>query len=1485
MPKVVFPCDLDNWWRVKGDLSALKDDCLKGDFTVKELAVSHHKIWEKNLGILEPCVLKWEETVFSGLVKYFNRHANQEETSQFLLVTFPSIIDLALDLEAHLPTDGIDIVEQQKGEIRELSRELCCCVVACGFLCLFPDDNRGWRTKLNQINFTKFFTFLHMPSQMAKLKCILHFIDRVTIDKKKMTGTVTFTRQVIKMEELPTIDTWLNCNWDLCDVSIQHEGLIEQAVPGAVEVDFANRCIGGGVLSKGRVQEEIRFTVCPELLVSLLLMETMEDNEAIVVHGYEQFSTVHGYASELRYIGDYKDESEVDEFGNKRNMLCAIDAVSYRHDNNIQLGRQYTDTCVLRDLNKAFTGFCVPLTVPSNEPGRKTSEDSFVTASTSGELTESSNVDSDDNQEDTVHAHVCNYVDNLIQRAITLALPDATKAISDAEELSDMPRCNPDQALQRQSSMDHLEINFRDWFNNYRRRSSNLSDLSSRRSSYDFASRRSSVCSAKGYSSEYSSEFEEYYENFQQEQKYKYHTIKEEVGSSCIIEFASNLAASLLQEGTREASSNVLSEFDTGLPSYDIQRPLPIRISTTSLSTVESVENEDAIVQEDCVRQFVDELFENVWPFDGSREGDQADVEIQRGFLHEFYEGCAIPIDENKGDNHDDDSVVIEDDIGEPYIVDEMVLTAVADHLVGVAFQEALLEYRYIMNENNKSKGNSISSVSESGQSEHSIDLKDQLDSKPNMDQAVKVAEKVMTKLFGEVDFGTRKTSSSPTQENMNESNNINIPNTEICDSNFSNLLAVDNSYTLHSKSYSGSEEGGASASTSPTEACLGLDGKMLDSSLTTRSDNEDNQSFNLNSSNLSSHSDSTNNSDDLNNQNIALIDKSNAKLTGACPKTLDTKIDSNCGTNVKNSGKEMESNSISVSPKKHKNATTGGRQRTSSQKSSDSGECAGARQPFVAKVIQCPDSTGQDGSQLSATISNQTSNYRPHSGSKSNKLMPPCQGRLKHVYVAGNRKNYDQFANSLSRDLLTNAFLQVQEHSEPVIYPRRSSEPMQISNGAALQRFEHSVNSVNGRHSGKSKTDEDISQFDDEWLQQFSGKSSSGFRDPVLSRFAEELMKVNVSVPPLQLPLTSDNVSISGSSHSVCSTISSFRDPLLASFEEELLSVKPSVAKTQMSWSKMKGSMCSPRQDRNSNSSSSHDSKKQMGISLSGDSENSGLSWRSSKSNSSPFTLSVSEYADMLSLRIICEALTVACPQDSKLNESVESSKKTSVSLDIYSDILAISILGASVQTALMANSDWLEQNKMVTWSEVTECVHYSEEDNIENSDLDISRERIPSCSESRSSGEYEDALDIPYQRLEEFADVLATKVLINSVAITKRENMCSLRRQYGRPIATGNWGCGAFGGDPHLKSLIQWMAASYAGCPRLIYYTFGSQQLKKFEEVVVIVQERGWDVSRLMQVVRRYCIIAEKEINEQGFVSRHLFDVILNGELFPGL
>ena len=47
-------------------------------------------------------------------------------------------------------------------------------------------------------------------------------------------------------------------------------------------------------------------------------------------------------------------------------------------------------------------------------------------------------------------------------------------------------------------------------------------------------------------------------------------------------------------------------------------------------------------------------------------------------------------------------------------------------------------------------------------------------------------------------------------------------------------------------------------------------------------------------------------------------------------------------------------------------------------------------------------------------------------------------------------------------------------------------------------------------------------------------------------------------------------------------------------------------------------------------------------------------------------------------------------------------------------------------------------------------------------------------------------------------------------------------------KTIATGNWGCGAFGGDYELKFFQQWIAASFAGIKRLDYYTFNNKKMQ---------------------------------------------------------
>ena len=57
-------------------------------------------------------------------------------------------------------------------------------------------------------------------------------------------------------------------------------------------------------------------------------------------------------------------------------------------------------------------------------------------------------------------------------------------------------------------------------------------------------------------------------------------------------------------------------------------------------------------------------------------------------------------------------------------------------------------------------------------------------------------------------------------------------------------------------------------------------------------------------------------------------------------------------------------------------------------------------------------------------------------------------------------------------------------------------------------------------------------------------------------------------------------------------------------------------------------------------------------------------------------------------------------------------------------------------------------------------------------------------------------------------------------------------------KTIATGNWGCGAFGGNHQLKFIQQWIAASFAGIKRLDYYTFGHQKMEEAQKNYNIIK-----------------------------------------------
>ncbi|EEC76505.1 hypothetical protein OsI_14272 [Oryza sativa Indica Group] len=98
---------------------------------------------------------------------------------------------------------------------------------------------------------------------------------------------------------------------------------------------------------------------------------------------------------------------------------------------------------------------------------------------------------------------------------------------------------------------------------------------------------------------------------------------------------------------------------------------------------------------------------------------------------------------------------------------------------------------------------------------------------------------------------------------------------------------------------------------------------------------------------------------------------------------------------------------------------------------------------------------------------------------------------------------------------------------------------------------------------------------------------------------------------------------------------------------------------------------------------------------------------------------------------------------------------------------------------------------------------------------------------------------------------------------------------------VSTGNWGCGAFGGNPEIKSMIQWIAASQALRSFINYYTFESESLKRLEEVTEWILRHKWTVGELWHMLVEYSSQRLRgEINE-GFLTWLLPKDIPNGDV----
>ena len=161
------------------------------------------------------------------------------------------------------------------------------------------------------------------------------------------------TRSSLAPMDLPT---WKQSSAPLATVVTVPQGHNIEDATGCLQLDFANAMIGGGVIGRGCVQEEIRFLVCPQLLVTRFFCERMGPREAIKMFGFRQVCKYRGYNDTFKYNGPHSDETRIVQHKGQNIAdvsITAADAVNYQSRGR-HPSEQYKTEEMKREMNKFF---------------------------------------------------------------------------------------------------------------------------------------------------------------------------------------------------------------------------------------------------------------------------------------------------------------------------------------------------------------------------------------------------------------------------------------------------------------------------------------------------------------------------------------------------------------------------------------------------------------------------------------------------------------------------------------------------------------------------------------------------------------------------------------------------------------------------------------------------------------------------------------------------------------------------------------------------------------------------------------------------------------------------------------------------------------------------------------------------------------------------------------------------------------------------
>lgn len=152
-------------------------------------------------------------------------------------------------------------------------------LLANAFFSTFPRRKAKTHPTLQDFSMADFFAFLDRESHQRKLRAFLHYFEAL---EPEPDGTLQFTRKAFRGPSLPG---WLCSERPLVPLVIRPQGCIDEAEPWVFRGCTCCSSIGGNVLGESTSQESALFFRFPELLTCLCFLESLAEEEALIVEG------------------------------------------------------------------------------------------------------------------------------------------------------------------------------------------------------------------------------------------------------------------------------------------------------------------------------------------------------------------------------------------------------------------------------------------------------------------------------------------------------------------------------------------------------------------------------------------------------------------------------------------------------------------------------------------------------------------------------------------------------------------------------------------------------------------------------------------------------------------------------------------------------------------------------------------------------------------------------------------------------------------------------------------------------------------------------------------------------------------------------------------------------------------------------------------------------------------------------------------------